>query len=307
MANFVNLVLGKHAVVVELGPDNFAKLKARMTWGATRTKNTIIWIRGIFNWADQERLIPRPPHYGQSFSVPQAKTVRKARRQRGKKLYTAAQIKALIAKADDVFAAMLYLGINAGFGNTDCAELPASAIDLDAALIDFPRPKTEVDRQVPLWPETVAALRKALAARPKPASKAFTPLAFLSKRGNLTVSLSVTVDDKGKPVAHRVDTIATWFAETAVAAEVPNLGFYALRHTFRTIADECNSPYAVNRICGHELAGMSAFYNEHVQISKLKQVTDYVQAWFNRSSESDSSGDASAGPVAPPAPPSAPG
>jgi len=36
--------------------------------------------------------------------------------------------------------AMVLLGINAGFGNVDCATLPLSALDLDAGIIDFPTP-----------------------------------------------------------------------------------------------------------------------------------------------------------------------
>jgi integrase len=56
--------------------------------------------------------------------------------------------------------APILLGINGGLGNTDCATLLLSAIDLDLAVMDYARPKTAVQRVLPLWPETVAALRE---------------------------------------------------------------------------------------------------------------------------------------------------
>ena len=51
-------------------------------------------------------------------------------------------------------------GVNCGFGNGDCASLPLSAVNLDAGWIDFPRPKTGINRRCPLWPETVAYAQK---------------------------------------------------------------------------------------------------------------------------------------------------
>jgi hypothetical protein len=45
---------------------------------------------------------------------------------------------------------MFLLAINCGFGNDDCDRLPRSAVDLDAAIIDFPRPNTGIPRRCPL-------------------------------------------------------------------------------------------------------------------------------------------------------------
>ena len=55
--------------------------------------------------------------------------------------------------------AMVLLGINCGFGNTDCANLPLTALDLDRGWLNYPRPKTGTNRRCHLWPETGAALR----------------------------------------------------------------------------------------------------------------------------------------------------
>jgi hypothetical protein len=59
----------------------------------------------------------------------------------------------MLRKADIPLRAMIALGINGGMGNTDCARLPIQAVDLDRAVTESDRPKTGVERVVPLWPE----------------------------------------------------------------------------------------------------------------------------------------------------------
>lgn len=56
-------------------------------------------------------------------------------------------------------------GINRGFIQRDLSDLPVTAVDLDNAIIDFPRGKTAVERRCPLWLETVAALKASAAKR----------------------------------------------------------------------------------------------------------------------------------------------
>ena len=71
------------------------------------------------------------------------------------------QIRKLLEAADATTKAMLLLGVNCGFGPTDCATLPVDAVDLDAGFISYARPKTGIARRCPLWPETVQALKDA--------------------------------------------------------------------------------------------------------------------------------------------------
>jgi integrase len=79
--------------------------------------------------------------------------------------------------------AMVLLGINCGFGNADCGTLPLSALDLEGGWVDFPRPKTGILRRCPLWPETVGAVREALAGRPTPEKDEHAGLVFVTKYG----------------------------------------------------------------------------------------------------------------------------
>jgi integrase len=55
--------------------------------------------------------------------------------------------------------AIILLAINGGIGNSDIGNLLFSDIDLVSGWIDCPRPKTGLPRRIPLWNETVSALK----------------------------------------------------------------------------------------------------------------------------------------------------
>ena len=57
------------------------------------------------------------------------------------------------------------------------------------------------------------------------------------------------------------------------------LGFYTLRHTFRTVADEAKDQPAADFIMGHESPHMSSVYPETISTARLKAVSDHVRAW----------------------------
>ena len=58
------------------------------------------------------------------------------------------------------------------------------------------------------------------------------------------------------------------------------LGFYTLRHTFRTVADEAKDQPAADYIMGHEIPHMSTVYRERISDERLKAVTDHVRGWL---------------------------
>ena len=58
------------------------------------------------------------------------------------------------------------------------------------------------------------------------------------------------------------------------------LGFYTLRHTFRTVADETRDQVAVDFVMGHEVKNMSAAYRETIDDGRLRAVVDYVRLWL---------------------------
>ncbi len=80
------------------------------------------------------------------------------------------------------------MGLNCGFGCTDCAELRWDNLDLNNSRVSFPRGKTGIGRNLTLWPETVEALRK---------MKQSDDLVFSTFRGNPWVRTIQSVDKSG--------------------------------------------------------------------------------------------------------------
>jgi len=265
--------MGKTRLVADLDPADFAALRNRMAkkWGPHRLAVTIQHIRSIFKHAFDAELIAAPVRFGPGFKRPTKKTFRLHRAQQGPKLFTADEIRRLLDAAGTAMKAMILLGINGGFGNGDCASLPLTALDLDAGWANYPRPKTGINRRVPLWPETVQALREALAKRPHPKNEKHAGLFFVTKYG-----LSWGKETTDNPVTKET-------AKLLKALHIngrQGLGFYTLRHTFRTVADESKDQVAVDFIMGHAREDMASVYRERISDERLAAVADHVRLWL---------------------------
>ena len=60
----------------------------------------------------------------------------------------------------------------------------------------------------------------------------------------------------------------------------PGLNFYALRHTFETIAGESKDQVAVDHVMGHAREDMASVYRERISDGRLESVADHVRAWL---------------------------
>jgi hypothetical protein len=58
------------------------------------------------------------------------------------------------------------------------------------------------------------------------------------------------------------------------------IGFYTLRHVFRTVADAARDPVAIDLIMGHTDPSMGGHYRERVEDNRLQAVAEYVRAWL---------------------------
>jgi integrase len=264
---------GKRRLVSDLDPEDFAALRRKLAakWGPTTLGNVIQRIRVAFKFASDQNLIDRPVPYGQGFKRPSRKVARVHRAKLGPKLFTAEEIRRLLAAATVHLRAMVMLGVNAGLGNADCGRLPQRAVDLDAGIIDFPRPKTGIPRRCVLWAETVEALRDSVAKRPNPKNEGDAGLVFITKYG-----LSWAKDDTDQ-------TLSKEFGKLLRSQHIDGrkgLGFYTLRHVFRTVADESKDQPAVDFIMGHEIPHMSSVYRETISDERLKAVAKYVHEWL---------------------------
>ena len=98
--------------------------------------------------------------------------------------------------------------MNGGLGNSDVGNMPLSALDLDNGWLDFPRPKTGIDRRIPLWPETIDGLQKWLTNRPKSRGNTADGLVFVTHVGG---PWSKMVSDN--PVCHETAKLLKKVAE----------------------------------------------------------------------------------------------
>jgi integrase len=265
--------LGKGRLVCDLEPSDFAGLRNKMAkqWGLHRLAKSIQCTRSVFKYGLETGLLDRPVRFGPGFARPSKKTFRLERARQGPKLFTADEVRQLMAAASPEVRAMMLLAVNCGFGNQDCAALPLTALDLKTGWVSFARPKTSVERRCPLWPETVEALQLVLGRRHEPKRDQDAALVFVTKYG-----LSWGKSTSDNPVSKET-------AKLLKALEIngrKGLGFYTLRHVFRTVADEARDQPAVDHIMGHESPHMSAAYRETISDSRLQVVVDHVHGWL---------------------------
>jgi integrase len=262
---------GKGRLVEDIGPDDFAGLRAKMarSWGPAALTVAIGRIRGLFRFAERNGLVDRAVRYGSAFDRPSAKTMRLERVRRGPKMFEADEIRRMIEAAGPQLRAMILLGVNCGFGNSDVGNLPVSALDMERGWIHFPRPKTGIPRHCPLWPETVAALKEALARRPQPKAGEDAGLTFITKYGQRWAK-----DTHDNPLTKKMRLLLDPLGING------SRNFYCLRHTFETIGGDSRDQVAVDHIMGHSRNDMASVYRERISDERLRAVADHVRAWL---------------------------
>src|SRR5262249_46315915 len=119
-------LLGRNRLVADLRPDDWEKVKAAMakTMGLVSLGNTINKMRIVCNYAWDNDLIAKKLNHGQGFKRPKRKAIRKVRQAQGERMFEAHEINAMLAAAKQPLKAMILLGVNCGFGNSDCGNLP---------------------------------------------------------------------------------------------------------------------------------------------------------------------------------------
>jgi integrase len=106
--------------------------------------------------------------------------------------------------------------------------------------------------------------------RPEPRDEAAASLVFVTVRGRPWLSRGIA-----NPVS-----VAARDVMKAVGIHRDGIGFYTLRHVFRTIGDAALDLMAIRRIMGHALGGMDEVYTERIDDSRLVTVTDHVRRWL---------------------------
>lgn len=275
---------GKSRLVDDLAADDFEALRADMAklWGPTRLGHEVQKVRMVFKYGFESGLIDKPIRYGPQFKKPSMHVLRKHRAMNGKRMLEADQVRTLLEIAGVSLKAMILLGLNCGFGNADVANLSLSDVDLAEGWIVFPRPKTGIARRCPLWPETLEAMKAAIAERPKPRDEADSDLVFVTKYGSRWVRTKLKEESTNGALHTSIDSVGLEFGKLLRAKSLnrPRLGFYALRHTFRTVADATRDFPAVRLIMGHADGSIDDVYREHIDDVRLKAVVEHVRKWL---------------------------
>jgi integrase len=274
--------LGGRRLLSDIDHADLAKLRADLhkgkridTRSPTGVKGDLTRCRMLFLYLNETGLAEKAIQYRKVLKSPSARIFRKLANERGPRMFCPKELKSMIAAASPQVAAMIYLGINCGFGNEDCGTLPLDKLDLDNGWHTYWRPKTHTPRRCPLWPETVAVIRKAMACRPKYVSEEAKKLVFVTRFGQCWCK-----HENG---------------DNALSAEIRKLligldiyrknitTFYTLRRTFETIGATTGDQVAVNYIMGHTAASddMAAVYRQKTFDEPLLKVTKHVRAWLN--------------------------
>jgi integrase len=265
---------GKDRIVDDLAADDFDSLRASLgsAWGPVAVGNEVGRVRVVFKYGYDAGLLDKPIRYGPHFKRPSRWVLRQARAAKGPRMFEAADIHKILDTATQPLRAMILLGINCGLGNADVGQLERRHLDLERGWLNYPRPKTAVDRRAKLWPETVAALRDAIEARPAPGDGADADLVFVTKYGGRW-----SKETSENPVSREMGKLLT-----VLKLNRPGLGFYALRHTFETIGGDSGDQVAVNHVMGHAAAtsDMSAVYRERLSDERLVKLAAHVRAWL---------------------------
>jgi integrase len=205
-------------------------------------------MKAMFHWARKNDILENIPNID---AISRGKIVHKERF-----TFNSQQIDKLLTAADVNMRAMIWLGLNCGFGCTDCAQLKWKDLDLENNRVKLARNKTGVPRNLPLWPETTQTLRKL----PKSGK-----LVFYTSKGYPWIRTLLKSEDNGDSKYTTINFVTPRFSrllrKTGIHAP-KGTGFYTLRRTAATLAARSGDPFAVQRLLGH---------------ADLKMATRYVQ------------------------------
>lgn len=269
---YVSDYLGRNTPVAALRVTDFEALRGKLMtkFALSTVAGHIARTKAVLKWAYDVELVDEPIRVGPNFKRPSAKQFRRSRAAKPVQMFTPSEIQRLAAASGHSMRAMLLLGINAALGNRDCGELEFHHIDLDGGWITYPRAKTGIARRAKLWPETIEAIQESIAKRRSPRDKKLCERVFLTKYGQAFAKDG----SRDSPISKEM---AKLIQETKLPA---GRNFYALRHTFRTIADECGDQPAVMHIMGHIDASISGVYRERIIDARLEKISTHVRQWY---------------------------
>ena len=215
-------------------------------------------MKAMFHWAKKNDILKDIPNID---AISRSKEIHKDRF-----TFNSEHINKLLSIANIKMQAMVWLGLNCGFGCTDCAFLKWSDLDLINSRVILPRRKTGINRDLPLWPETIKSLQNI----PRKGN-----LIFSASKGKPYIHTNIKIDANGNEKYTITNLISTKFRRLIIKAglNVPKgTGFYTLRRTAATIAARSGDPFAVQRLLGHANLTMATRYVQDVSAQTDKVI-----------------------------------
>lgn len=189
--------------------------KAAMARGVFAGEKHIVQVRSFLTWCSDVRRMTPAPFYANEFDPPSMKEkrhVRKGRRkEKGEAFWTAVEIRQIVQAAKDSGVhryAQILLMLNGGMGSTDLSNLTDADVDWPRRCIRTDRSKTLVPRVVPLWDETLQAMKASRAVRPEPADPDDAGRFFMTQKGK---PLVIERLDESRTKNLRTDSLRNWF------------------------------------------------------------------------------------------------
>ncbi|MFC1793381.1 tyrosine-type recombinase/integrase [Planctomycetota bacterium] len=227
------------------------KRKLQSSYPSVDRQNLHIGLmKAMFHWARKNDVLEGIPNID---AISKDRVVHKEKYTFNKK-----QIRKLLSTADVKMKAMIWLDLNCGFGCTDCSRLKWEDLDFKNSRVELARSKTKIDRNLPLWPETIKALKEI----PRSGS-----LVFTTSKDHPWIRTTATTNDNGEPKYIIDNRISTKFSRLMkkVGIQAPKgTGFYTFRRTAATIAARSGDPFAVQRLLGHVDLTMATRYVQDV-------------------------------------------
>jgi integrase len=244
--------------ITTLSLQNYKRNLQKHYGSVSRLNLNISIMKAMFHWARKNDILKEIPNID---AVSRGKFIHQ-----DKFTFDAAQIHKLVVFADVQMRAMIWLGLNCGFGCTDCAYLKWTDLDLVNGRVILPRRKTGINRDLPLWPETIRSLQNV----PRKGV-----LVFYTNRGNPYMQTAIKTDVYGNEKYISLNIITTKFSRLIkkTGINVPKgTGFYSLRRTSATIAARSGDPFAVQRLLGHADLTMASRYVQDVSAQTDKVI-----------------------------------
>lgn len=269
---------GKKRTIDSITPNQMGEFRDSLAKGRNpqTLSNVLQRIRSVFNYvpeACKNEQLPELTVDMKALKSPTKANIRRFRNKLEDQYFTPKEIRKLIRNAIGWLKPAILLGINCGFGNTDVSSIPMDRVDLEGGFHNYGRPKSGIDRQASLWPETIEAIDHWLTIRPR------------SELKNLFLTAQKSELVRNHENGSKTDNVTVAFRTLRTACDIHKKGhgFYVLRHVYKTVAEYSGLPHVVNRTMGHESSNVEEAYRawvgNQVQLDGFKTVANYVRNW----------------------------